>query len=123
MIDDLSWAAGLFVGEGSIFIQHRFKGTPKEKRYITVSLLMTDERTVKRFREIVTPYATYQRKRTKPNALNAFTPKRPNSRPVFQYSLTGVPAIGVARALYPYITNTDKGDQMKRHFETLGLAL
>jgi hypothetical protein len=122
-MDDLSWAAGLFVGEGTIFIQHRRKGTEKEQRYITVSLLMTDERTVKRFREIVTPYATYTRKRTKPNALNGFTPKRPNSKPVFQFTMTGSGAVGVARTLYPYLAGTDKGDQMERVFKQMGLTL
>ncbi len=121
-MDDLSWAAGLFVGEGTVFIQHRNRDG-KRTEYLTVSLLMTDERTVKRFREIVTPYAVYARKRTKPNALNAFTPKRPNSKPVFQFTVTGSPAISIARTLYPYIVHTDKGDQMKRHFTTLGLEL
>lgn len=115
---DLAWAGGLFVGEGSVFAQHR-KGA---KSYLTLALLMTDERTVERFRAIVEPYVERMRQRS-PNKITRYQPKRPNSRLVYHYQLTGYPALSVARALHPHLTGTDKGDQLERVLEDLGLDL
>ena len=116
---DMWWAGGLFVGEGSVFIQNR-KRAGMLTQYLSISLLMTDERTVTRFRDIVTPYIQRARRKFKPNALNSYTPPG-GRRPVYQFTVTGAPAEAVARALHPYIRNTDKEDQMIRHFKTLGL--
>lgn len=114
---DMWWAGGLFVGEGSVFVQNKKDGS----RELRLSLLMTDRRTVERFRDIITPLVQRRRRYNKAYTLNGFTPKRPNSKPVYQVTLSGLPAESVCRALHPYIRNTDKEDQMIRHFKTLGL--
>jgi hypothetical protein len=123
-MSEMIWAAGLFVGEGSVIVVSRPpRGRKQEQHYLTLALLMADERAVKRFHAAVQPHVEYTRKVT-PAQIYSYIPKsRPDCLRVYRYSLTGAPAISVCRALYPYLNDSDKGDQIMKCFEKLGLDL
>jgi hypothetical protein len=113
----LMWAAGLFVGEGSVVVVTRPpKKDGSERKYINLAVAMTDERAVRRFYDAVQPHIRYTRKIVQSD-LYSYVPKRPGSLRVYRYAATGTPALSICEALYPYLSDSDKGDQMKRCME------
>lgn len=100
-VEDLSWAAGLFVGEGNACIVRR--GVNKWP-YPQIAVKMLDGRATRRFGTIVNiPTYTY---------VYHVDP----TRPVFQAAAAGSKAGAALNLLLPYLEDTDKEDQVVRIF-------
>lgn len=93
---NLPWAAGLIVGEGSIGVAYS-----RKYPYLAVQLSMMDKRAVRRFAE------TFE------VAMQRYYLKH---RKYFMYKimLRGRPAERAVSAMWPWLKNTDKGDQALR---------
>ena len=66
MVDTVEWAAGLFEGEGSFFI-NKVKSRGRTYYYPCASLKMTDEHLVRRFHEVVKFGKVWTKDRSKTN--------------------------------------------------------
>lgn len=93
-MSELAWAAGLFDGEGSVFI-------PRSKVSVNVhmAITMTHRSTLERFADAVGQGEVKLR-------------NRPTSTgtPVYYWRVSGPDAmIDVARKLYPYLSDTKRG--------------
>jgi hypothetical protein len=106
---EVIWASGLFAGEGYAGIEIRKKGSATY-RYPVASVTMLDENAVSRFASAF--------------FASAFALRRSNySSTAYRVHLRGSGAEACIRAMYPHLFFTDKGDQIVRQFETLGLEL
>lgn len=114
---DLVWCAGLFVGEGCTYL-HR-------GRYLTIKISMHDMRAVMRFFQTTQPFLLPTRGTRPSNPRVIMEPYTYHGEPKTNYTVRygGNPALGVARALFPYLEGTDKGDQMVRVAREAGVSL
>lgn len=106
---DIAWAAGLVCGEGSVFITRVKKGDTTY-RYLRLTVEMYDERAVRRFVEI-TGSGYFQT-----------VLRRHNDHVLHRAISTGQSAVRILTMLWPYLRDTDKGDQAARRAEELGLT-
>ena len=115
--EEMCWAAGLFVGEGTVFTT--------KSRYLQLAVSMYDRRALVRFRNAIEPYVGLRLSNRHKNRFGAriYKFKSASDHTCWRVQVSGNPAIGVCRALYPYLARTDKGDQMAGVFEKLGLSL
>ena len=101
---DLAWAAGLFVGEG-------YCGNWQRGDYgnVAISIRMLDERSVTRFALMFD-----RRVRSWPLHYD-------RTRLGYQVDAIGKTAEAILARLWPFIEGTDKGDQVKRVCEQVGV--
>jgi hypothetical protein len=91
----LDYLAGLFDGEGSIFIIRypKFPGCPDMAYRIGVGLAMTDQRAVSRFQA-----------RWPGSYVHAISrPKMPHSKPIYMWRLTSTKAERFLEDIYPHL--------------------
>jgi hypothetical protein len=104
---ELAWAAGLFVGEGCITVTRTYNSSGTYP-YLRLDMRMYDERAVRRF--IAATGANYHR---------TFSKQR-------QHVVHGAAAVGrsaerILATLWPYIADTEKGEQALSRARELGV--
>jgi hypothetical protein len=118
---ELAWAAGLFIGEGCFSV--------KRSKYFSMGIAMQDELAIKRFAQIVEPllgesqaYAwRYRIQEVK--ICHRVRDYKGVQKEHWEICVQGARGIPIARALYPYMIGTKKGEQLERVFARLGLEL
>lgn len=111
------WAAGLFVGEGCFYLHKR--------KYLSMKISMHDRRAIERFFRATLPYVG-QALGTRPtNPRVIAEPYTYHGQPRVNYTVRygGNAAHGIMRALFPYLENTDKGDQLLRLASQVGVQI
>lgn len=110
----LEWVAGLVVGEGCFGTYEPNKGKRKNsKLYMSFAIGMYDHGAIVRVAEVCSQILG------RPVPVNSYM-NGPKTHLVYRVSLTGEPAVSIARALYPLMADTDKGRQIIRCFALLG---
>lgn len=93
---DAAWAAGLFAGEGYCGVHRR-----RDLFYVHISMQMLDERSIHRFARM------FERR------VGAYPLAYDKTRLRFVVRASGRAAEGILRVMWPHITGTDKGDQIR----------
>jgi len=97
-MEDIEWAAGLYVGEGSCFTQ-------KQGKYLipTIQIQMVDKEALEKFRAIV----------KEGNIYGPFT-RNPDHQPMYHYKCRSVSGVtNIIRAIYDHL-NVEKRNQIDR---------
>lgn len=111
---ELAWAAALFVGEGSCACHSKKRKDGGSHVYIKLG--MYDKRAVERFRSAVEPAVLELTGNLHPYvSLHHLKPVRSGIvKDLYTVDVGGRPALAILRSLWPYLKDTDKGDQILR---------
>ena len=107
---EVAWASGLFVAEGHArVITRRARG--KSYRHPMLSVSMLDRGAIENFALAIgaRPYS--------------FPYYEDKSRTCHRVQISGMSAEMALRAMYPFLSDTDKGDQIRAVFSALGREL
>jgi|SRR5579859_4384155 len=110
----LSWAAGFFDGEGSVYIRHTTKHKGGNGRYyplltVEMSLSQVEPHPLRRFKKIVNTGKLG----------GPYKPRKKNAKPYYKWQTAGRPSTRkVLLLLWPYLSNPKK-IQAKRCWKEL----
>src|SRR5438105_598356 len=103
---DLSWAAGLFIGEGNVGQTKGHSRSGLSYTYLYIQLSMYDERAIERFSDIM-----------RINYSTMWLPSQAHW--IYKVSSSGRIAERILSVMWPWLKGTDKADQALKYAQML----
>lgn len=107
----VAWTAGLFCGEGNAGVVRQTRPDGSPRLYVMLQVSMLDGRSLQKFADI------WDR------SVYSWPYHVDNSRLVYRVACSGRTAERILTTMYPYLRNTDKGEQIERVFAEVGVPL